>query len=66
MLTPIVVAWIEYFQEQYNAKAVKVNGKFKVVQMICENCFYKYSGETKHCATPNSTGCPTWKFKEAK
>ena len=66
MLTPIVVAWIKFLEKKYNAKAVKVKGKFEVVEMICETCFYKDSGETKYCATPNSVGCGTWKLKEAK
>ena len=66
MLTPIVVAWIEYSQEKHNAKAVKVNGKFKIVPMICETCLYKDSDETKFCPTPNSVGCPTWEHKETK
>ena len=66
MLTPIVVAWIEYLQEKHNAKAVQVDGVYKVVSMICETCFYIESDKTKYCPTPSSAGCGTWKHKEAK
>ncbi|MBW2644589.1 MAG: hypothetical protein JRE23_00165 [Deltaproteobacteria bacterium] len=66
MLTPIVVAWIEFLQKEHNAKAVKVNGVFKVVPMTCETCLHKYTSDTKLCTTSSSVGCPTWKHKETK
>ena len=66
MLMKTIFAWIEYLQELHNAKAVEVDGVYKVVPMICETCFYIESDKTKHCPTPSSVGCSTWKHKETK
>ena len=63
MLTPIVVAWIEFLQKEHNAK---VGNAFKVVPMTCENCFHKYTSKTKLCTTSSSVGCPDWAYKEGK
>lgn len=66
MLMRVIYAWIKFLEKKYNARAVEVNGDFKVVSMICETCFYIYTDKTKYCKTPTSTGCPEWKHKETK
>ena len=60
------VAWIEFLKKIHNAKAVNVNGVFKVVPMTCENCFHRYNFKTKLCSTASSVGCDDWEYKEAK
>ncbi|MCK4786241.1 MAG: hypothetical protein KAV87_20960 [Desulfobacteraceae bacterium] len=66
MFMRVNLAWIEYLEEKHNAKAVEVDGVFKVVSMICETCAYKNSDETKYCPTPSSVGCSKWKHEETK
>lgn len=66
MFMRVNLAWIEYLEEKHNAKAVEVDGVFKVVSMECETCCFKYTDKTKNCSTPNSVGCTTWKYEETK
>ena len=66
MLMRVIYAWIKFLEEKYNARAVEVNGDFKVVPMICGTCFYENSDKTKHCPTSSSVGCFKWKHKETK
>jgi hypothetical protein len=66
MLMRVKYAWIKFLEEKYNARAVEVNGDFKVVPMTCETCLYKNSDKTKHCQASSSVGCHEWKHKEAK
>lgn len=66
MLMRIICAWIKFLEKKHNARAIEVDGDFKVVPMTCETCFYKDSDETKYCPTSSSVGCTTWKYKETK
>ena len=66
MLLRVIYAWFEFLEKHFNAKAVEINGIYKVVPILCENCYFKYTAKTKNCSTPNSVGCPHWKHKEAK
>jgi len=64
MLMRVIYAWIKFLEEKHNARAIEVDGDFKVVSMICETCLYIDSDKTKYCPTPSSVGCSTWKHKE--
>ena len=66
MLMRVIYAWIKFLEEKYNARAIEVDGDFKVVSMGCETCFHKYTSKTKLCTTSSSVGCHHWAYKEEK
>lgn len=54
MFVRVVIAWIKFMEEHCNAKAVEIDGVFKVVPVRCGNCSFKNTNKTKHC-TPSSS-----------
>lgn len=60
----IIIAWINFLEKEFRAKAVLIDGKYVVVRILCSDCRFKGSDKTKRCWDGTSQGCDEFIYKD--